>query len=314
MSIANREKWKNLDALVLENEAIRAVVLPQLGAKTASILYKKTGFEAVAQSRDSEYRLPGTDEAFSKYDASGFDDAFPSIEPSSVRLNGEVVNYPDHGELWSSPFGSEVQDDRLCFSFESKRFPYRYQKQVSLAGDTVAYDYRITGLRDYPFPCLWAFHGLVRYEEDMELYYPDNIKGFVNVIESPELGPAERIYDTESERYNFFAVPPRSSNTMVKYYVLGRVEKGECGYRYPSRNMDLRITYDPQKLPYLGFWVTAGGFRGDYNCALEPANGYYDGIATARKNRSLYVLEPYATLDFSLRVRLKELDQSTEAI
>ena len=78
---------------------------------------------------------------------------------------------------------------------------------------------------------------------------------------------------------------------MVKYYVDQKVKTGFCGYRYPSQGLRCTFRYDPEKLPYLGLWITAGGFRGDYNCALEPANGYYDSIPKAAESGSLCFLK-----------------------
>ena len=48
---------------------------------------------------------------------------------------------------------------------------------------------------------------------------------------------------------------------MVKYYVDQKVKTGFCGYRYPSQGLRCTFRYDPEKLPYLGLWITAGGFR-----------------------------------------------------
>lgn len=43
-----------------------------------------------------------------------------------------------------------------------------------------------------PLPCIWTFHGLFRYEEDMELLYSDEVKNFENVYPSLELGAPGR--------------------------------------------------------------------------------------------------------------------------
>jgi hypothetical protein len=55
----------------------------------------------------------------------------------------------------------------------------------------------------------------------------------------------------------------------------------------------------------LGIWVTEGGFRGDYNCALEPTNGYYDNIDTARKEGRLFKLKPKERLNFIIEIALR---------
>jgi hypothetical protein len=70
--------------------------------------------------------------------------------------------------------------------------------------------------------------------------------------------------------------------------------------------MNFLFTYDANKLPYLGFWRTLGGFRGDYNCALEPSNGFYDSIAKAQENKTCPILESGEVFSFQLHMQLKE--------
>jgi len=65
------------------------------------------------------------------------------------------------------------------------------------------------------------------------------------------------------------------------------------------------VNFDKDKMPYLGFWITEGGFRGDYNCALEPTNAFYDDIATAKTNKELFYLTPDKPLDFTISLSLK---------
>lgn len=157
-------KWKNLKGIQLENEWIRVVILPELGGKIASVFYKKRQFEFAAQYQGEAYRLPEPDGDFCAYDASGLDDVFPNIVKAEVPCRGNKnVLYPDHGEIWGSRFSYEIRNEGA-----------------------------------EPFPCLWAFHGLARYERDMELLYPKSVHSFENVLRSPELGEVGRHYPSDS--------------------------------------------------------------------------------------------------------------------
>ena len=53
--------------------------------------------------------------------------------------------------------------------------------------------------------------------------------------------------------------------------------------------------------------TTAGGFRGDCSCALEPSSGYYDDIRTARENGTAYMLKKNEPMIFDLELILAEL-------
>lgn len=293
-------EWKNLQGIYSENERLSVVILPELGGKIASLYYKPQMFELAAQYSKESYELPSLDADFSLYDASGLDDTFPNIDANTINYQGKELVYPDHGEIWSSPLDYEIKNDSIGFFYRSRRFPYSYEKEVSLEEDALVLRYRIINEKTEPFPCIWTFHGLFRYEEDMKLIFPDKVKQFIKIFESPLVGDQ---YTCKS-----INIPPRNSNAMGKYYVDGKVDQGYCGYYYPKQRVQCLLKYDPVKLPYIGIWITAGGYRGDYNCALEPSNGFYDDVEIARKNGCLFFLEPNQPLEFSLRIEVNALN------
>lgn len=139
----------------------------------------------------------------------------------------------------------------------------------------------------------------------MRLVFPSSTRSVRNVLTSDQLGESGAIYDfpeaiTPTGRTDFTKVPPASSNTMQKFYVEGCVGEGLAGYDYPDENVSLRFSYDAAILPYLGFWITTGAFRGDCNCALEPTNGFYDKISVARDLGCLKTIAPGDTLAFGI--------------
>ncbi len=293
-------------AVILENGTLKAVILPERGGKTASILYKPKSFELLAQPKEEYPPLaPGMD--FSLGDASGFDDAFPSIDPEAVNVGGKQVAYPDHGEIWTMAMQANLLEDGVLLKGISKLLPYGYQKEIRLDGDKVTYRYTVTHTGGESFPCLWTCHCLMRYEPDMRLSYPKGAEYAENVLESAELGAPGRLHLLTGGTYDFASVPPRESLTMVKYYLQGRIKEGRCGCRYPSQGVTCSMEFDKHALPYLGFWLTAGGYRGEYNCAFEPATSYYDGISRSQATKTVCTLEPGKTLSFSVTLRLCDL-------
>lgn len=296
----------------LENKTLCAVFLPRQGGKVASLRLRHSNFELLFQNPKPAFGTPCTGSAFHEFEACGMDDAFPCIGAGPVTVGGQTVAYPDHGEIWSAAFEATPLADGLRLTYHSPLLGYLYEKTFSLKGETLHCAYRIENRSANPFLYLWALHCLVRYEPDMRLVFPTGTRAVENVTASARLGAPGTLYPFPSAAlpdgsvYDFASVPPAQPHTMEKYYVHGRVTEGRCGYRYPSQGVAADILYDKAALPYLGFWVTAGAFRGDYNCALEPATGYYDSIATARKNDACSVLEPGAAVSFELAIRLYE--------
>lgn len=303
--------FKNMKDIILENDLARCVILPELGGKIASFYLKEQDFELFFQNKEEMYKLPKIDDDFAEFDASGFDDAFPNINAEYVDLYGKSVLYPDHGEIWSACFDFKGNKDSIDLYYESERLPYSYHKNVRLEDNRLILSYKITNTDDdISFPYIWTMHGLTNCEENMEIIFPEGTKEVLNAQDSKYLGkigtvhsfPATRALDNTVFYLN--EILPHRSNNTNKYYINGPVSSGECGIYYPSKQVQFKLTYDKKALPYLGFWVTEGGFRGDYNCALEPSNGYYDSISIAKSNGCLKVLAPREEIEFSVVLEL----------
>ncbi|TDT52023.1 DUF5107 domain-containing protein [Fonticella tunisiensis] len=303
--------FKGEKALILESEVLKVVVLPDIGGKIASIYHKGKDFELLFQNKEKIYRRPELYAAFENYDASGFDDAFPTIDACRVMYDGKKVLYPDHGEVWTSSFNYKIEDNRAYLWFKSAILPYEYKKVLELDGDRLLLKYEIINTGKDAFPCIWAMHCLINCHEDMELIFPEGTSEVINVHESSRLGEVNKVHsypvtkDLDGRDYRLDRVLGREANHSEKYYVNGKVREGRCGAYYPHKDITYSVKFDKEKLPYIGFWVTEGGFRGDYNCALEPTNGFYDSIDITAKNGKVYSLDPGKELKFDIEINLK---------
>ena len=145
----------------------------------------------------------------------------------------------------------------------------------------------------------------------MELIFPEATSEILNVQDSINLGKENTTHqypiakNNGHKDYNLNKVGKKTCNNTEKYYVNGTVKEGKCSIYYPDHNILYSVNFDIDKMPYLGFWVTEGGFRGDYNCAFEPTNGFYDGIETAKNREKLFYLTPEKPLDFTISLSLQ---------
>lgn len=303
----SRVALRGLEALVLDNGVVRAALIPALGGKIASLRHKALDFELMAQP-GGDYRLPSLGAAFSDYDASGFDDAFPSVgaAPGLDTPCGRV-DYPDHGEIWSARMAAHWDGERIGMCYDSAILPYRYEKFATLMGESLVLEYRITNTGSAPFPMIWTAHGLMRIERDMRFVFPDGPSEALNLFDSP-IGPKGILPFPGGLSRPLDRPLGLGRDTAIKYYLVGRMPRGECGALYPSSGVQFTMRYDHLALPYLGLWMTEGGFRGDYNWALEPTNGYYDDIGIAREHGALPELAPGEAFTFTLQLALSEIE------
>ncbi len=294
--------------IILENHILKIEILPELGGKILSFYRKDKDFELAAQKgRGDGLTLSGA-ERFSDY-AFGMDDAFPNIDAEEILWDDRWLRYPDHGEIWNHAFQVQEQGELFVkLGWRSEAFSYLYEKSFSLEEEKLRIRYRICNSGGEGIPCIWTWHGLMRYEEDMRFLLPEEIKHCRNVMPGSILGEAGNIYPIENSVYDFTAVPKADAPCMVKYYGEERVRSGRCGFAYPSQKLQCILEYDAKKLPYLGVWITAGGFQGDYNCALEPSSGFYDKISRAGKFNALPVLGDGEETEFEMAISLEKMD------
>ncbi|MBE6068408.1 MAG: DUF5107 domain-containing protein [Clostridium lundense] len=304
-------KFKERSAIKIENDFLRVIVIPELGGKIASIFIKDKDFELLFQNKEQFYKTPQLYSSFEEFDASGFDDAFPTIDESNVFINGKNVVYPDHGEIRTAKFDYKLENEKVALKYKSAILNYDYKKTIYLQGDRVVVEYNIENLGETEFPCIWAMHCLINCEKDMQLLFPKGTYKVINVHESKYLGEVSKVHsypvtkDKNGNNIHLDRVLDMTSNNEEKYYAHGAVNEGKCGAYYPSEDVTYNVYFDKKKLPYVGFWVTEGGFRGDYNCALEPTNGYYDSIDIASKEEKILVLKPKEKLEFRIEIELK---------
>ena len=293
----------------LENESLSAVILPAHGGKVASLVYRPQNWELLFQNPKGCFKRAERGDDFSEYEACGFDDAFPTVDACSVRIGGREVQYPDHGELWSADFTAKPEGDTLNLHWQSPELGYIYEKALSLAGNSLICRYHIHNPGNQPIPDLWVCHCLVQCEPDIRILMPEDVRQAENTFDNDWLGEKERKlpYPMASGPRGDIDLQCMPKDGALKYYAASPVKKGSCRYEYPHSGLYAELRYDPNKLPYLGFWATAGGYRGDVNCALEPANGYYDSIDNAQRHNACPILGAGESWTFELSIKLDKL-------
>lgn len=309
--------YRGREAVFLESGALRLAVLPRLGAKLASLVYKPNRFEVLFQPPTGQYGFPSYGANFADHDASGADDMFPTIDACTYPgAEHAGLTCPDHGELWAVPWTVKRANggDSLVCQVRGKTLPYLFERRMTLLPHgKLRLDYRIANKSDEPLHGLWAFHGLLACDELSRLELPraqGQHKTWVRAVQdSGPLGPKETVLEfpahtlPDGQTLDVAAIAPASAGTTKKLYVDGPVEKGQAAITLDQGRLRCELTWDPTLAPYLGVWITEGGFRGDYNAALEPATGFYDSLELAARN-GLAPIAAHEALELWLEISL----------
>ena len=297
-----------LEPFLLENEDLRLVLLPNRGFKLASLFDKAKGVECLFQPSAFEegdwgrlgklgeiYRPRKIGDDFSHHDRSGLDDCIPTVDP--CRLQDPPLETFDHGEVWSQAWQVvEAGKGEVTCRVELASMPLTLERMVSLQGRGVRLDYRLTNHGDRAYPWLWTLHGLLRFSRDGVLVLPEpfSVKNVQN----------EEVWDFDPRILSGLV-----DNHTYKFYYEGKAPKGPTEVLYPEAGLAVHLHYDQDLFPYLGVWITTGGYMGEKNLAIEPSNGYYDRLDRALENGTGDWLEAGLEMTWQVELKIQDLDE-----
>ncbi len=291
--------YKDRPAIVVESDTLKASFLPQDGGKLASLI-TASGRELLIQNPGEKYAVLTPGGSYADAECSGFDDMFPTIDPCTTDEGIYAgITYPDHGEACRLPMEPELCEDRVILRGKSRIFDLSYTKEIKAEDDgAISVCYTFTNHTDEPFLYLWAAHCLLAGD-------PDGIVTAPYEIDEPSFmmfGPPN------VEQYSRTRLQPEPSDLFpYKYYYLEPAREGWCGYQYPSYGEEFRLSYDPEKVPYLGIWLNNGGFGGLYCVGLEPCTAPFDRPDTAKERGCASYLPANGSVTFTVKLELHKI-------
>ncbi len=259
--------FKGMKTVDIESRSLKVRVLPDRGAKIISIYDKRSGREWVWQNPSAAYRIVKYGSDFSKQDASGFDDCFPTVGENAYPDDPwKGILMPDHGEIWTQPAAYTICRDSVSFRVQGIRLPYVFEKEISLPRPGVV---RIRYKISNPAPAIkgaWAAHFLVNVCPGMEIFLPEDTK----ILDGMGSWPVSRASGLE-----WIRIGDPQTKIAIKRFT-DRITEGRGGF-YDGRTKEfLAYVFSHQKLPYFGVFINQKGFPEGlpcYNAALEPTNG-----------------------------------------
>lgn len=297
-------RYKDRPAVIVQSGALRAVLLPEDGAKMASLTAVKEEKELLAVKVGEVYKPLAYDGDYVQAECSAFDDMFPTIDPYTPN-SGEHAGktYPDHGEVCRLPYAVQIEGDSAVFTASSRLFPLVYEKRVSIAeSGAIQLQYTVENGGAESFPFVWAAHIMLQGEDGMTLITPFE-----------ENAPTEMMFATKGVDQS--ALPKdrligyrMGTGAAYKFYYLNKIEEGYFAAKYPS-GATLRFAYDREKLPYLGVWLNNGEFQKGYTLAPEPCTVPFDAPdkAAARGYRS--EIPPKGKFELTLQISYENQEE-----
>ncbi|HUL02474.1 MAG TPA: hypothetical protein VLV16_04480 [Gemmatimonadales bacterium] len=303
-----RDDVLGFDAVVLENERIRVVIVPQLGGRVWELwdrernrqwIWHRDGVPLSASSAGANY-----DEAW----AGGWEELFPNDAPGAFE--GRVL--PDHGEWWTTAWSvAEAMEGstavvRLTADTSVRRA--RCSKEFRLDGDaaTLSVAYRIESREREPFHFLFKQHLAVAISPACRLVVPG---GQVTAVDAsfgtllPGPGPFSW---PRAGAADLTRIPDRLSKVREFVYVTDFPES-TCGVDDTAAGASLRMRFDRSLVPYLWLFLSYGGWRDCYTAVLEPCTNLPKDLTAAVQSGRSARLAPGAAFETSVTVSLTSL-------
>lgn len=311
------ENFKGMECYVCENHIIKIKILEKLGGKVVSIYYKPQQFEVLYQNNEEKYAIPEYAHSFEKYDTSGWDEMYPTIDrcKSPYDTLSKKMEMPDHGELWSIPWEFNIIDNVLKGTVSSPKFNYVFHRDIEIKENTIHVEYEVKNIGKEPLYGIWAFHGLLACDDESRIII-EGAKEIINVHKSQVLGDVGKVYtyptikDINGNFYELDKIHHIEANKTEKFYVNNSLEKGEASITLNRNKVKLDLNFPQDEVPYLGVWINEGGFKNQYNCALEPSTGFYDSVEIAKENNKISEILPGEKKCWYLNITINEMRRS----
>ena len=287
----------------LESDCLSVSVIPELGARIVSLRDKKSGREWLWRpSGPLKLWRNQLGDSFSLGTFVGADECLPTI--GACLWNGQEL--PDHGEVWSGPWKPDeaaFTEGRIHTTIRLPSSPLVLRRELSLVGSALRMDYTLANVGSRPEAWLWAWHPLLSIKSGDRLELPDEVDSlFVETAKHPDARRGE-IWNwpshTDSVRLDTLELD--GDNSYVKAFA-GPVQSGIARLVNEQNHTSLQLRWDAATLPYLGIWLTRGGYNGWHHLALEPTNLQADALADAAK--TVLPLAPNAQITWWMEVEL----------
>ncbi|RQP19201.1 MAG: hypothetical protein EAS52_03050 [Parapedobacter sp.] len=282
----SKRQVNGLEVLSGENNDIRFEMVPALGGKLTSVFNKKLQKEFLWHNRGLALAENSAGDDYDSNFWGGIDELLPNDIPEIV----DGIDYPDHGELWTTRLEYTLADDHVSVFGQLPKSNLFYAKTVSLLeGSGIKLEYQIVNRAERRRHFLWKFHAALHIEPGDRLESPA-IKARVVYPQSSRFGNQDEFNWPMIEGMDAALVPAKD-NTMDFFYL----------YDLPESHMSLvsdegnhRFTYryDGAIFPYQWYFASYGQFRNHYTAILEPASAMPVSVNEAAALGQCSMLEP----------------------
>lgn len=288
-SLYPKDRWA---VTTLENDILRVELLPQLGNMISSICHKAKDFEFVFQPSREFIQPPAYGSDFSTGPRAGVLDCIPTIDPCYYEITGKDL--VDHGDVWALAWQEEVNEQEQEAWVSLPSMPLEFRRKTSLEDRQIRLTYTVKNLDDRSHYYLWTFHGLNNFNDNTRLDFPEQLTNYINV-------------QNDDAFFDLHELGTFGKGSTFKWYFTDPIEDGWASLSYPDVGLRYTVDFNPSENPYLGIWITTGGYQGEQNIGIEPCNGFYDSLEKARAQEKVKEIKAGAIDYWTVTLSIDEI-------
>lgn len=292
----------------LQNSELSVEIISAEGGRISSLKSLKSDLEFLTQSqRVAPYPEAGIETQFRNGSCAGIEECLPTVGPSGPETLGGAA--PDHGDFWQLPW-EVLQASEKEISLYARGFSrsFGFDKELTLDGDTLHVSYTVENQDSNPQSFLYACHPLFAVSAGDSILLPDEIQELTLDYSRWErvgkAGSAVTWPVTQSGQRLDRAFGPEVGTAEMLY--TSRLSRGTCGIYREASGQTLEVSFDTQRLPFLGLWLCYGGWPDDsneplqYAVALEPTTAPCNTLAKAQEANAATLLQPGERYDWKI--------------
>ena len=292
-----RSNINEIETFIGENDHIKFEIAPTAGGKILSIYNKHLQKEFLWRNKNLMFETyqPGAN-----FDANFFG-GIDELIPNDIPENIDSIDYPDHGELWTTSLDYKLFEDRISVFGKLKLSGLYYEKTVHLeANSPVIYlEYKIRNETNFKRNFLWKLHAALAIEggdklvtgaQKAKVADPDYSR-FMNLNEFKW----PLIENTDASIVPF-------QNSSIDFFYLYDIEQAEMQLLSGKDNHLFSYNYDKKVFPYQWYFASYGGFLNHYTAILEPSTSMPLSVNEAKLMGQCTVLEPNEEIKTVVRI------------
>lgn len=308
VKVAFSQTSNNLKTIVMENRRIRAILMPELGAKLWQLHHKPTETDFLWHNPQLEPQLVGPDSVYDDVFFGGWDELYPNDEAEVI--GGKL--FPDHGEIWLLPWKHEIvksdsEEAVLHLWVDTVTSQSRVEKWITLRADEakLRFTHKITNLGTQPQPFLWKLHAAMRVDEHSRIDLPAE-SVYIEDFGDPRTGRTKMQYEWPMADGHDMRKVPDAASGISEFQYATKMKNGWCALTHTKEKLSFGLSYDREVLPSCWLFASYGGWQDINAVVLEPCTGFPVSVPEGIKNKTHQTLMPGQALQCNIVASVRE--------